>query len=308
MATIVKNFANTGQNFKNTTFNLQRIKRIILVPFYDSSGDENSIADSDSVTKSALQAKCQAANVRNRYYPLPNFKNLEHTPGEAKFFDWDDAEQVYLSTGVDKVKAFLENVDAGPALAKKLMTGWNGSKFGIFCIDEANNFIYMLDSAGTIVKPIPIAGGSFHAKFIPAKADAPCMVEVSFSFDKSMDWGDLRYIQAEDLDFRGTDYDDLSGLYDVTITTSAPATTGFTALIKTDYAIPVTGLTKDDMYLYNVTDSAVVTITSATESTTTPGSYVLVFTAQTAADVLRLNLLAASGFDPADTGTATVPS
>lgn len=312
MVTIVRNYENTGGNWNHVSFDLKRIRRLILVPRYGSTGSENTIATEAGVTAAALQALCINSNKYNRYYPLPNMKNVTFREGESKFFTWDDDEKVHTREGAAGFEGYIELVDGGPALTKRLMSGWNSAEFGVFVIDEDKNFWYNLDSAGTILKPIPVAGGSFVAKYIPPTgADDIGKVKIVFDWSTLMDWGQLRYISyaSGDLDFDGTDYGDIYPLWDVTITkTGEPSTTAWTLDIVTDYGIPVTGLAKTDMYLYNTTDSAQVTISTSTESTTVPGRYALAYSAETAGDGLRFNLLAASKYDPADTETGTIPT
>jgi hypothetical protein len=261
--------------------------------------------DEDAVTKTALQTLFAAASVKDRYYPLPSMKNVENVREESKFFTWDDDERDFLKQGAKQFKGHIKVEDGGPALVKKLQA-WRGAEFGAFLIDEDGNFIYRT-SDGTLVQPLHIAGGSFDVRWIEPAAEAVGMVEVSWNWHPDLNDGELRYITKENLDFDGLSYTDVFGLYDVDITTSSPSTTALTVAIVTDYNVPVTGLALTDMRLYNTTDSAEVTITSATESTTTPGTYVLAFAAEGAGDELLFNLLAASGYDPADTATATIP-
>ena len=90
-----------------------------------------------------------------------------------------------------------------------------------------------------------------------------------------------------------TDISLLNGLLDVTSTYSSIGQTSFKATLKTQYGsflnpVLVEGLVAGDMALYNVTDSASVTITSIAESP--DGTYQINFASQTVADVLRLTI------------------
>jgi len=306
MAHVLKNYGNLGGNWKDVSYLQKRIKRLIFVPLYGTTGAENTLATEAGVTKAALQALFVAADARNRYYPTPILYNVENPEEDPKFFDWDDGTQDFIRRGSIKFKAFIKVQDGGPALAKRLMDAWNGAEFGVFAIDENKNFIYNLDSAGTILKPIPVEPGSFFARYLVTPgADDVGKVEISFTLKGEFDSGRFRYVKHESLDFDGLSTTDMYSLWNVTITQVAKSLTTLTVLIKTDYNIPVSGLAKTDMYLYNSTDPAVVSITTAPESASIPGQYALTFGAQTEADAYSFNLLAASKYDPADTLTGT---
>jgi hypothetical protein len=71
--------------------------------------------------------------------------------------------------------------------------------------------------------------------------------------------------------------------------------TTFTVDIYSDYGSaktkdPIENLVAADLTLYNITDSASVTIDTLVESTTVPGRYVVTFTSQTTTDTFRLGL------------------
>ena len=96
-----------------------------------------------------------------------------------------------------------------------------------------------------------------------------------------------------------TDISLLNGLLDVTSVYSAIGQTSFKATLKTIFGtfvnpLLVEGLVAGDMALYNVTDSANVTITSAVEAP--DGTYTISYASQTVADVLRLTITK-DGFD-----------
>jgi hypothetical protein len=137
------------------------------------------------------------------------------------------------------------------------------------------------------------------------------MIEISFNFADDMEDGNIRYIDYDGgsgLDFDGTDYDDVYGLWDVSLTEVSNTLTTIIVNIKVDYDVAATGLALADFYLYNTTDSAEITITNLAESTTTPGQYTLTFASQDASDGYTLRV-DKSKYDYADTvsGTLTAP-
>jgi len=83
-------------------------------------------------------------------------------------------------------------------------------------------------------------------------------------------------------------------------------TTGFSAKLTLDYGnaktkLPISGLVAGDFVLYNVTDSAAVTISTCTESP--DGTYAFTFTGQTNTDILRLSLGTTTPAKPFDDAT-----
>jgi hypothetical protein len=139
--------------------------------------------------------------------------------------------------------------------------------------------------------PIRIDNGSISAKLIKTGSGATTQ-KIDLAFDWHLDVQDerLRTIEPNEM---STDISLLNGLLDVTSTYSAIGQTSFKATLKTQYGsflnpVLVEGLVAGDMALYNVTDSASVTITSIAESP--DGTYQINFASQTVADVLRLTI------------------
>ena len=131
------------------------------------------------------------------------------------------------------------------------------------------------------------------------------MIEISFNFKMEMEDGQIRYIKYADLDFDGTDKDDIYALWDVTLTESSNTLTTIIVDVKTDYDIPVTGLALADFYLYNDTDSSEITITNCAEDATTDGRYTLTFASQDASDAYTLRV-DKSKYDYNDTVSGTL--
>jgi len=304
MATKVSYFSNTGGNWQDVRYLLRRAQRIILVPKYGSDQEENTIATRAGVTKAALQALFDDHDLKDRYYPLPSFKNVTDERAESNFFEYDDGEKEFLREGVRHFEGHIKAADGGAKL-KKYLNDWRGAEFGIYIIDEDGNFAFMLDDDGTIVKPLPLAGGSFDIRVMPATADGVFMLNVSFDFHPDLDDGDIDYIPKKDLDFNGLSDEDIYGLWDVTIEEVSNTLTTIVATVKTDYDTAVTGLVLADFYLYNTTDSAEVVPSGVVETAGTPGEYTFTFAEQTASDAYELRVNK-SRYDYNDTLTGTL--
>ena len=282
-------------------------QRIILVPKYDATGTLNTLATIAGVTKTALQDKFKAALVANRYFPLGKMENVTFERGEADFQEFDSGNMEFVQDGKKSFVGFITMKNgAGPALLKRL-NSFTDKEFGFFGIDTVGNFGYQLDSAGVIVKPVPIDGNSWRCRWIEPKYKEAGGIEVKFSVLDDFDDGDFRYIAKADLDFDGRNNGDVFALWDITITEVSNTLTELVVTVTTDYGVAVTGQTTVGFwYLYNTTDSAEITPSGVVESTTTPGQYTLTFSAQTPSDAYSLNLVSTQRYDPEDTLTGTL--
>jgi len=127
----------------------------------------------------------------------------------------------------------------------------------------------------------------YLSKYVEATDTTVEKLNISFDWLLSEEDGNLRFIVPT------ADLFSSNGLLDIAATMTNISTTGFKAKLFTKEGYgdiskkyPMTGLLLADFVLYNVTDSAAVTITSVTEDP--EGTYTFAFTAQTSADVLRL--------------------
>jgi len=300
---ILNGLTNTGGNPKNRAFDFKQLRRIILVPKYNSSEVLNTLANVAGVTKAALQAKFDAANINNRYFPLPPMKNVEFVRGESTKYAWADDSVTYIKQGIKTFKAMFDVSDVGPALLKRLQS-WRACDFGMFIGDTEGNFGYILDSAGVIVKPLEIEGQSFDVRMIGATDKEPAMMEVTFNLAPEINDGDFRYIPKADLDFDIRSDSDVYALWSVVLAEVSNTLTHILFTAKTDYGVPISGLVKTEIYLYDNTGSAAITLTSLTETGTT-GAYDALIPAQTENDSYTMNILK-SKYAPEDTLSGTL--
>ena len=104
----------------------------------------------------------------------------------------------------------------------------------------------------------------------------------------------LRAIDASALDFDGLSSSDVYGLYDIKHVASAISTTGFVSTITENiYGFGIEGLVEGDFAIYNNTTSSAVTIATFAA---VDNAYTFTFTAQTAADELKVSV-SKGGYD-----------
>ena len=266
--------------------------RIIIVPKYNAAGAVNEIANVAGITKAALQAKFDANDIDDRWFPLTEFKNVVEAKADPIYQEFTDRTKVLIDEGKRNFEGYI--ISQGPILLGKLKS-WGCQEFGIYIIDKNSNFIYQTDSAtGLKVQPIPVDKESWTATLMKATDTTVAMIKIAFDFAMIARDEQLRVVAYEDLDFDGLDTNDVYGLYTCSGVASSISTTGFTMTITTDYGLPVKNLLITDFFdshgganskVYNVTDSAAVAISTFSE--TSDGVYVFTYSAQTSADVLR---------------------
>ena len=245
---------------------IKTARRLILIPEKDSSGDKNEFANVAAVTKAALQAKFDAVNTQDRFYPLPLMENAESVRAESEMFEYNSGRRAKVRDGN---KPFIGRFPEEPSITLENLKAWEGQKFGVYIIDKDGNFRYYTDKeTGLKVQPIMVEGGSVDFMYVEPTDSEPGYIGVQFDFSQDMDDSRLRVIKYDDLDFDGRDNSDVYGLTDVTITkgsTFSDTTLNFT--ISTIYELPVSALVSE-LEFYNVTQSKTLTPDSVTEPTT----------------------------------------
>lgn len=270
-------------------------KRLIFVPEFNKAGVKNEIATVAWVTKAALQAKFDEADVLERFFPISTLENVEDLRADAEFFEFNSGRKNKVKDGTRTFVGFIPY--QGPEYLGKLKE-WGCNPFGAYIIDKAGNFIYKTDkSTKLLVEPIMIDHNSYSAELVKKTDSEPAMIKITFDFRENQADELLRVIDVDDLDFDGLSNNDVYGLYDAKHAVSGISTTAFTSTInENDYGFEIEGLIAGDFSLYNDTQSAAVVITSVTESAA--GVYDFVIPLQVSADSMTLSMTK-SGYDDA---------
>ena len=276
-------------------------KRIIIVPEYDSAGVKNKVVVGTQLNDSIVTALINQADDTKRWRPSPLLENLTNTRADSTFETAPSGAKAFIKQGIRSVA--FEAWNQGPE--------YKGNLDSVRCKGAA---AYLVDGDGSLrgmvregdeanLYPIKIDKQSWDVRLIEATDTTIQKLMISFDWDQKEDDALLRMISASsmnpDLDLLDTvAYD---GLVDVEGTNIATNQTSLVMklVVKNsgDVAnkIFVSGLVAGDFTLYNETDSAAVTIISATENTSTK-SYTLTYVSQTVADVLTLSV-SKNGYD-----------
>lgn len=297
-----------GSNTGQSCVPIMRVqKKIFLVPTFDSTGALNEIDLTQTLNEAYFVARINDTDASQRWYPLPEMKNVVDDRGDSLYQTFEDGSKVFISQGTRSFNGLIVGADAAPQMVGKI-TSHRGVGMSIFIVDKEKNLIGKVGSSSTKLAPIELEADSIDAKFIKTIDTAIQAIQVSFDVHMNEDDADLRMIQSTEMSY---DISRLRGLIDVDSTISSESIADFTVTLTTDGGTPITpvlckGLVAADFSLYNETDAAPVSISSVVEGPA--GVYDINFANQTSGDVLRLTPTK-NGYDFSDVvaNTITIP-
>jgi len=289
--------ANTG--FGCTPI-MEVVEKFIEVSYFKADGTINEIDLTDTFNLAYFTALVNDADETLRWYPLPFVKNMVDERADSDFESFDDKTRIERQVGIRSVKTIITTLGNNAGAVSPQMVGKINDKkckvSGLFGVTKSKQLVGEMINDGFLA-PIRIDNGSLMAILVKTGSGAITQ-KINLGFDWHIDVQDerLRTLEADEMT---TDISLLNGLLDVTSVYSAIGQTSFKATLKTIFGtfvnpLLVEGLVAGDMALYNVTDSANVTITSAVEAP--DGTYTISYASQTVADVLRLTITK-DGFD-----------
>lgn len=310
MATITcsceEGFGNTGLPSCEEIMKVARA--MIVVPTFKTDGTRNSLDVTSTIDQAAVTALLNATDENERFYPIPDFDNVEDVRGDNVTQDLNSGVSVFVQEGPRTFSGML--IKFTPNYLKKLQT-FNCQQLSAYYVDLNGALIGKKEPGDTDnFYPIQIQKGTFHSKFEKPTDTAVQMINVTFTWDQTENDAFLEMI----LPTETPDVNWLTqrGLLDVTSTYSNITTTTFTADLDNCFGTaitkqPVEGLVIGDFSLAELSPTpGPIVITSVTESA--PGVYDFVIPAQTSADVLELTP-SKDGFDFTDvvSNTITIP-
>jgi len=272
--------------------------KMFLVPLAGSDGSLNYIDTSVPFNQALLDAKRNAVDGRDRWYPTPIIENIEPTIEDPTFETTKSGSKYFIKDGIIAFKGEFLNV--GMKFVCKLQAN-KCTMFGVYLVDECNNLMGLSKSDDGKLYPIPVQ--AFNAKPMFKSNDAVSKAMFSFEFKRIVGVCSLEVISSEYID---TDIEllDVEGLLDVNLTLTNTTLGQIVGKLTLDYGsfgnkIPVTGETLAEIVsLTNLTQNIPLTVVSVTESTSVEGEYTIVYTPSTTAvgDVLQL-VMQDNGYD-----------
>jgi hypothetical protein len=289
--------ANTGVD---CTPILEIADKLIAVPLKDSTGARNSIDLTQTLNAAFWTGKVNDTDPTQRWYPLPSMKNANDERAESIKETFEDNSTAFIQQGVRAFSAVV--VDDGTQILQGKLETFRCQDFGFYVVDINGNLIGSLGNGQdgcepSYLYPIAVDRGSFDPRFMKKTNNSAQKVMLSFNWKMTEQDKNLRMITATEA---GYDLSSLTGLRDVCAVISDIDNTEFTVDLRvTGFGtllnpVRVEGLVAGDFTLYNVTDAASVSVSTATE--TSDGIYTITFASQTNGDVLRLTPTL-SGYD-----------
>lgn len=274
---------NTGESNCRTL--MAKAKGLILVSAVNSSGATPSINPSVSLTDTIINNNINAASKLDRWFPIMDLKAVTNERAENEYFTYPDGTREFNRDGVRSTSYTRPSGTA--AFLKKIQT-WECVNAMAYVIDEDGNIQGELNTLG-MVEPIAIELNTFSANLIfGSDTQKSSSIKIAFDYSSLVNDGDLVVLQPAS----GVNLLRKQGLIDINVTTGATSTTtlGLTIDNGSGYINSldaVEGLVTADFTAYNVTTAAAVVVV-ATEPTA--GNYVLTFSAQTLANVIRVTI------------------
>jgi len=227
-----------------------------------------------------------------RWFPLPNFENVELPKADSQFEEANSGRMVFLRQGKRSFSGELWAEDSTPTLLGKLQNN-RCVDFGVYIVDVNGNLVGSKVNGG--LYPIPVDNPSFNPTFVFATDSTTQKIMLTFDFDRLFDESTMYMITPSEA---GINFNDLTGLVDVnlTITTSNPTSVSFDATLDYGTALnPILfmGAVSADFACFNVTTGLTVAVTSVENF---DGNYTLTFAAQTSGDLLTFSV-DKDGFD-----------
>lgn len=289
-------------------------KKFIVVALTANDGTDNYISSSDTLDASYFSAKTNHVDASKRWFPLPAMKNVESTKADNITETFNDQSVLFVQEGVRGINALL--VGQGPTMVGQLKTA-RCSQFGVYAVDGDGSLYGYTNNTADKLYPIPVDNNTWAPVWEMPSDTTVQKIKLTFQFDANLQDEYIGQIVSNDI--TGVNLFALRGLIDVDSTVVSCSQTQLVVKLYTKYGsafnkLPIEGLAITDFYssvggtasrLYNVTDSAAVTISAMTESP--DGTYTFTYASQTVADVIRITPVK-TGYDFTNviSNTATV--
>ena len=281
--------SNTG---RPNCVSLQSVtSKLIMVPLFATDGTANYIDLSAPLPTWATLVN--EADASKRWFPLPNFENVELPKADSQFEEANSGRMVFLRQGKRSFAGELWAEDSTPTLLGKLQNN-RCVDFGVYIVDVNGNLVGSKHDGG--LYPITVDNPSFNPTFTFATDSTTQKIMLGFDFDRLFDESTMYMITPTEA---GINFNDLNGLVDVNLINEVIAATTITFDAVLDYGtalnpIKFSGAVSADFLLYNNDTISSVSV-SAVENIPLDGNYTLTYIAQTG-DSLTLSIVK-SGFD-----------
>lgn len=236
---------------------------LIMVPLKDSQGVKNGI--DLSATLPVWEDLINDADESKRWFPLPQFENVELPKADSQFEEANSGRMAFLRQGKRSFSGELWGEDSTPTLLGKLQAG-RCVAFGIYIVDVNGNLVGSKEDG--YLYPIPVDEQSWNPVFMFATDSTVQKIMLGFDFNRLFDESTMYMITGAEAN---EDFNGLSGLIDVNleITSQTPTTTVvFKAFFDYGTALnPIifSGASQPDFALLNLDTNLPLTIDGINE-------------------------------------------
>lgn len=248
--------------------------KIILVPLLDSIGNKNALDLTATFSASTFTNLTNQADASKRWFPLPQFENVELAKADSTFEEAPSGRKVFIKQGKRSFAGQLWNET--PQLLGSIQNN-RCVDFGVYIVDVNGNLVG--SKIGTKLYPIPVDNESFEAKMMFATDSAVQKIMVGFDFYRLFDESTLWLLTPGDT-VDSFDFNNLEGLLDIVLIKTASTSTTMTLTSELNYGTaktPIKVLGLSDFTMKNKATQVSITVSNVAISY---GSYTLTFASQ----------------------------
>jgi hypothetical protein len=248
----------------------------------DSTGANKSRANADLTTWALLEPILNAADPRDRLYPVGQFSNVDQVRDESVFWTSNAGKKVKLRDGFKNFTGYI--VNAPRELEAKLKQDVSQS-FGWHFLDDANQIVTKKGTTSTTCRPIQIDNDTLDAIYVEKTDAAPAMMMISFQWKPTENDADVKVLGGVDYD-ANTPY----GLLDVDAVFTNPTINTVTATITTTCYGDLVPDLDISMFTFTTISPTPGTLLGTTMQELSPGVYEFTWGApQSLGDVIRIS-------------------
>jgi len=255
---------------------------LIMVPLRASDGTLNFIDLNAPLP--VWNDLVNEADASKRWFPLPQFENVELPKADSQFEEANSGRMVFLRQGKRSFAGELWAEDSSPTLLGKLQ-GNRCVDFGVYIVDVNGDLVGSEVNGG--LYPIPVDNPSFDPKYGFATDSTTSKIMVGFDFQRLFDEGTMYMITSDEA---GINFNTLEGLIDVNFTNLVITATDVTFDASLDYGTALSKIKFKGALLadFALTGNGLPVVISAVVENT-DGNYTVSFTATTG-DAMVLTL------------------
>ena len=181
----------------------ESVKKHIRVNTFDSQGNRNGILLTDLVegklTDAYILGKLTEDDASKRWYITPNtYENVAPSTTDPTYEDMSSGTSYLVDDGAMMFEGYLPKTSG--VIAERMKAS-SCTSFGNYEVDTAGSLKGEMSADGSVLYPITVSQGSFNAVVEqPIEGSSVQKIKVTFQYAKTVKEGQLRIINAENID------------------------------------------------------------------------------------------------------------